>query len=87
MKMHPRVKMERADQIAGLLLELINGLKITYAFEPSFKMYEKTLLGNRFLFGLLKKNFKQDPYEKIVDICQRIDMPHGEIYLVSFIAL
>jgi len=63
-----------SDQIANLLFELINELKIDYKFEPSVKMMQNKLLGNRFILGLYKSHIKQDPHERLVDICRRMDM-------------
>jgi len=50
--------------------------------ERSFKMFQKNLLGNRFLFIIEKKAIKQDLNEKILDICKRINMP--ERFLQAF---
>ena len=73
---------EKTDQRVNLLFDLINDLNTNYIFERSFKMSEKTLLGNRFLFGILKKGIKQSPDDKLLEICQRINIP--ENYLETF---
>lgn len=62
------------DQIANLLFELINELEIDYKFEPSVKMMQDKLLGNRFILGLYKSHIKQDPHGRLLDICRRMDM-------------
>lgn len=67
--------METANQTAHDLLELIKGLKIDYVFEHSFKVTQKTLLPNRLLFGIYTNRIKEDQHEKLLDICQRINMP------------
>ena len=81
-KIQPFFEAGRTAQRADLLFELIHDLNINYIFERSFKMFEKTLLGNRFLFGILKNTIKQNPHEKLLNICQRMDMPDG--YLKTF---
>jgi hypothetical protein len=60
---------------AGLLFHLIKNLNIEYGFERSFKISEKSLLGNRFLFTMNKHSIRQDPHERILNICRRMDMP------------
>jgi hypothetical protein len=60
---------------AGLLFHLIKTLNIDYGFERSFKISEKALLGNRFLFTLSKHSVRQDPHETILNICRRMGMP------------
>ena len=60
---------------AGLLFHLIKSLNIDYGFERSFKISEKALLGNRFLFTMSKHAIRQDPHGRILNICRRMDMP------------
>jgi Protein of unknown function (DUF3467) len=60
---------------AGLLFYLIKNLNIDYGFERSFKISEKALLGNRFLFTMSKHAIRQDPHGRILNICRRMDMP------------
>jgi hypothetical protein len=60
---------------AGLLFHLIKNLNVEYGFERSFKISEKTLLGNRFLFTISKHSIRQDPPERILNICRRMEMP------------
>lgn len=67
--------MEKVDQTARDLLELIKGLNIDYAFERSFKVAEKTLLPNRLLFGIYTNRIKENQQKKLLDICQQINMP------------
>ena len=74
--------MERSDQIGERLLGLVTDLDIDYEFEHSFKLFEKTLLVNRFLISINKNKIKRNPHEKILDICERIDMP--ETFLEAF---
>jgi hypothetical protein len=67
---------------AGLLFHLIKNLNIDYGFERSFKISEKALLGNRFLFTMSTHAIIQDPHGRILNICRRMDMPEKllEIY-------
>jgi hypothetical protein len=58
-----------------LLFELLKNLDLTVGFERSFKVSEKTLLGNRFLLAFKRSSIKQDPHEKILDIGVRMSMP------------
>lgn len=67
---------------AGLLLQLVENLDVQYGFERSFKISEKTLLANRFLLGFKRNTIRQEPHERILDICERIDMP--EDFLKAF---
>jgi len=60
---------------AGVLFHLIKSLNVEYGFERSFKISEKSLLGNRFLFTMNKHSIRQDPHERILNICRRMDMP------------
>ena len=74
--------MERSDQIGEKLLGLIADLNIDYEFEHSFKLFEKTLLANRFLLSINKNKIKRNPHGKILDICKGISMP--ETFLEAF---
>jgi hypothetical protein len=60
-----------------LVLRLVENLEIKFGFEQSFKIFEKTLLANRFLLGFKKKRIKQEPHERILDICRQMDMPEN----------
>jgi len=68
-------KKEKADEKAGLVFQLVDNLNIKYGFEQSFKIFERTLLANRFLLGFKKERIRQEPHERILDICRRMDMP------------
>ena len=74
--------MERSDQIGERLLGLVTDLDIDYELEHSFKLFEKTLLANHFLLRINKNKITRNPHEKILDICERIDMP--ETFLEAF---
>ena len=60
---------------AGLLFHLVKDLNTEYGFERSFKITEKRLLGNRFLFTMSKHAIRQNPHEAILNVCRRMDMP------------
>ena len=57
------------------LLSLIKRLDINYAFERSIKMFEKTLIGNRLMYGIHKKEIGEKPHETILGLCRQINMP------------
>jgi hypothetical protein len=73
----PCFKTEIAGEKARLVLQLVENLNIKFGFEQSFKIFEKTLLANRFLLGLKKKRIRQEHHGRIVDICRRMDMPEN----------
>ena len=68
-------KTEIAGEKASLVRELVEDLNIKFGHEESFKIYENTLLANRFLLGFKKKRIRKEPHERILDICRRMDMP------------
>lgn len=57
------------------LFQLVKNLELEVGYERSFKVFDKTLLKNRFLLGFSKKSLKEDPHEKILEICEKMDMP------------
>jgi len=73
----PRFKSGVTIKKVALLFQLLENLKLKVAFERSFKFSNKTLLGNRFLLGIQKKSITQDPHEKLLDICARMNMPNN----------
>ncbi|MGD9033979.1 MAG: hypothetical protein PVH02_15025 [Desulfobacteraceae bacterium] len=48
-----------------------------YAFERSFKVTEKTLLGNRILYGVYTEKIKEDQHKELLDICHQMNMPEA----------
>jgi hypothetical protein len=64
----------RHDQ-AGLLIQLVENLKVGYVISRSFKILEKTMLANRFLLTIAKNDIRQKPNMSILDICERTNMP------------
>jgi hypothetical protein len=66
---------ETLPEKADLLFNLVKSLNLEVGYERSFKVSEKTLLQNRFLLGFNKKSIEQNPHERILDICNSMDMP------------
>jgi hypothetical protein len=71
----PDHSFERLPEKAKALFQHIKNLGLELGYERSFKIFEKTLLTNRFLLGFSKKSIKRKAHEKILDICVRMDMP------------
>ena len=63
------------DERARLLIEFVGKLEAVYGLERSFKVFEKTLLGNRFLVTMSKDSISNQTNERLLDICNRIRMP------------
>jgi hypothetical protein len=78
----PAIIMERANQTGDYLLGLIKALNVDYAFERSFKVTEKTLLGDRILYGIYTEKIKEDHHKELLDVCQQMNMP--EDFLENF---
>jgi hypothetical protein len=74
LRLPPFESVEAAERV-GLLFELLKNLDLRVGFERSFKVLEKTLLANRFLLAFKRASIKQNPHEKILDICVRMSMP------------
>lgn len=63
------------DERARLLLDLVGRLDAVYGLERSFKVLEKTLLGNRFLVTMTKDSISNQTNQRLLDICRRTRMP------------
>jgi len=63
------------DQRARLLRDLVEKLEAVYGLERSFKVLDKTLLGNRFLVTMTKDAIGNHARQKLLDICRQINMP------------
>jgi hypothetical protein len=48
---------------------------VHYGLERSFKISNRTMLKNRFLLGIQRKTIKGESDKKILNICERIEMP------------
>ena len=71
----PDPSTERLPEKAKTLFRLIKALGLEVGYERSFKIFERTLLTNRFLLGFSRRSVKRKAHEKIIDICVRMDMP------------
>jgi hypothetical protein len=60
---------------ASLLLELIETLQVQYGFERSFKVFDRTLLKNRFLLGINKALVTPQVRTRLPMICKRLGIP------------
>lgn len=68
--------MKIPDQPGQLILDLVDELRVHYAFERSFKVSGGTLLGNRFLLAIHKTAIGEEiRHSKIIGICERMGMP------------
>jgi len=67
---------ERKEKAAALF-DLIKGLDISMSYEQSFKMLDKTMLANRFLVGISKKEIAFKANDRIASLCERLNMPHS----------
>ncbi len=73
-KMPASSRTEKKPEKGRFLFQLIEDLHVGYGFEKSFKMAPKKLLGNRFLLAVNKKDTQQ---ERILAICEQMDMPEN----------
>jgi hypothetical protein len=73
---------ERDDEKARNLYRLINGLNVNVGLERSFKIFQNTLLTDRFLIGFRRNLLRQERHEDILNICRKIRMP--EDFLGTF---
>jgi hypothetical protein len=71
----PFSKTDRIAEKAVLLLQRIKDLDIEVGYERSFKMFDKNLLGNRFLFGIKIDTIRERAHEIILDMCGQLEMP------------
>ena len=74
-KVAPRSTEADRKEKAAALFRLVKELDVVIGLEHSFKILEKTLLGNRFLLGVSKKEIEHNAQERIIHICKRLDMP------------
>jgi len=66
---------EKVDEHAASLLEMVKNLHVPFGFKRAFKIMEKTFLPDRFLTGFQSKEMGPEQHESILSICQKIDMP------------
>lgn len=70
---------EPADPRARLLFRLVGELKVRFGYERSFRVCRGALLPNRFLMSISKESVAPEPRERILDLCQRLNMPEGAL--------
>lgn len=69
-------EMERKEK-ASALFDLIKGMGVSMSYEQSFKVLDKTMLANRFLVGISKKEIAFKANDRIAGLCERLNMPHS----------
>ncbi|MBN1545856.1 MAG: DUF3467 domain-containing protein [Syntrophaceae bacterium] len=62
-------------QKGSSLFELVKGLEVSIGYERSFKMLDKTVLANRFLLGVSKREIAIKANDRLVAICEKMNMP------------
>ena len=68
-------KMQGVSEQARLPLCLVAELGAGYLLGGSFKMFDGTLLGDRFLVTLTKERIAEPRDEKVLEMCRRMGMP------------
>jgi hypothetical protein len=66
---------EEIKRRADFLIQLIKELNVTYDFERSFKMSKQKMGWHRFLMVVDKNDVKGSPHQRILSICERMNMP------------
>lgn len=77
----PFSQSETAAVKSGMVFKLIENLKTGCGFERSFKVFDKTILANRFLLGVEKE---ETPPNSLLEICQQMNMPDANMVLFGF---
>jgi hypothetical protein len=67
--------MEEIKRKADFLIALIKELNVMYDFERSFKMSRQKMLWHRFLMVVDKNDIRGNPHQRILSICERMNMP------------
>ena len=62
---------------ASSLFELVKGLDVSIGYEQSFKMLDNIMLSDRFLLGISRKEIAYRSQERILGICERMNMPQS----------
>jgi hypothetical protein len=66
---------EQRIQKGSSLFELVKGLEVSIGYEQSFKMLDKTILANRFLLGVSKREIAIKANNRLIAICEKMNMP------------
>ena len=69
------LEVEKTDEKARFVFQLVKDLHAPIAFERSFKVFDKTLLADRFLLGFYQDSIRLRAHERVMDICRKINMP------------
>lgn len=75
LKAGPGPSMEEIKGRADFLIQLIKELNVMYDFERSFKMSQQKMGWHRFLMVVDKNDVKGNPHQRILSICERMNMP------------
>jgi hypothetical protein len=71
----PNSGIQRTEQTADFLIQLVKELNVMYDFERSFKMSQQKMLWHRFLMVIDKNDIRGNPHQRILSICERMGMP------------
>lgn len=71
----PLFRSKKGADNVNVLFQFLENHRIRPAFESSCEFLERKLLGNRFLLGFEKRMLKENPDGKILDICEKMNMP------------
>jgi tryptophan halogenase len=70
-----RPQPDEAGERAAQLLRMVGNLGIPHQYERSFQIRERALLANRFLLTVDARDIPGDPVERILQICDGLQMP------------
>lgn len=73
----PEENMVSRGEKGDRLIELVRNLGVHYGIENSFKLFDGTVLANRFLIGFKKETIPGDPQKPLMDVCLGIGMPQA----------
>ncbi|HET7338956.1 MAG TPA: hypothetical protein VFK22_05365 [Candidatus Dormibacteraeota bacterium] len=73
----PRAAPDAAGERASVLLRLVAELGLPFQHERSFRMVDGALLANRFLLSVDRRGIGEDARARVLQICQRLDMPEA----------
>ena len=74
-QINPSTTRQQRIQKGSSLFELVKGLEVSIGHEQSFKMLDKTILANRFLLGISKREIAIKANDRIAAICEQMNMP------------
>ncbi len=62
-------------QKSSFLFQLVKELDVSIGYERSFKILERSLLSDRFLLGISKKEIEYKAQDRIIHVCEQMGMP------------